>query len=130
MVGLGHVTFYPLINQGALIGWIRSPDFLVNITARSRSRAIIACGRNNKLYFYGTQTQTDWLDLPNPTNNAYPLDMCIVVNLCATLDISAHSIRVEFHVNFPSDTSSFLSYDLTCIIKTIIHIVTTVSSSR
>ena len=95
------MTFYPLINQGALIGWIRSRDFMVNITARSRSRAIVTCGRNKKLYFYGTQTQTDWLDLPYPTNNAYPLDIFIVVNLWATLEIRAHSIRVEFHVNVP-----------------------------
>ena len=93
--------FYPLINQWVLIGWIRARDFLINITTRSHSWAIIACGRNKKLYFYGMQTHTDWLDLPYPTNNAYPLDIFIVVNLCATLEISAHSIRVEFHVNVP-----------------------------
>ena len=94
------MTFYHLINQGALIGWIRSRDFLINITTRSHSWAIIACGRNKKLYFYGTQTHTDWLDLPYPTNNAYPLDI-FVVNLRATLEIGAHSNRVEFHVNVP-----------------------------
>ena len=87
---------HPLINQGVLIGWIGSRDFLINIIARSHSRGIIAYGRNKKLYFYGTQTHTDWLDLPNPTNNAYPLDILIVVNLRATLEIGAHSIR-EIH---------------------------------